>query len=82
MIVEDGISLIDVSLSFGAVGVFSGFSASFPKGSRTCVTGPSGCGKTSLLRMVLAGVMRLRLAGLLILLIRVQQRVMKSSQNL
>jgi len=51
--VEDGISLIDVSLSFGAVGVFSGFSASFPKGSRTCVTGPSGCGKTSLLRMVL-----------------------------
>lgn len=51
--VEDTVSLTGVSLSFGAGRVFSGLSASFPKGSRTCVTGPSGCGKTSLLRMVL-----------------------------
>lgn len=57
---------------------------------RRILADPTLCGclreypwaKLPLLRMVLAGVMRLRLAGLLILLIRVQQRVMKSSQNL
>lgn len=35
-----------------------------------------------LLRMILAVTMRLRLTGLLILLIRIQQRVMKSCQNI
>lgn len=50
---EDFIRFADVSLSFGAIQVFSGFSVCFSKGSRTCVMGPSGCGKTSLLRMVL-----------------------------
>src|SRR6476619_5054522 len=41
----------NVSLSFGAVGVFERISLSIDRGEFVAVVGPSGCGKTTLLNL-------------------------------
>lgn len=44
---------VDLSKAFDGKSVISGFSASFPEGSRTCLMGPSGCGKTTLMNLLM-----------------------------
>ena len=46
------IELQEISKTYGAKVLFSGFNKSISKGDRIILTGPNGCGKTTLLRCI------------------------------
>lgn len=43
----------DVVFGYGSGLLFDGFSASFPKGSISCIVGPNGCGKSTLAKLAM-----------------------------
>ena len=43
----------DVVFGYGNSLLFDGFSASFPKGSISCIVGPNGCGKSTLAKLAM-----------------------------
>lgn len=49
---SDGITLTEVSKSFGSTRVLEDLDLVFPKGDFCTLLGPSGCGKTTLLRLI------------------------------
>ena len=57
----------DVVFGYGGSLLFDGFSASFPKGSISCIVGPNGCGKSTLAKLAMGLVKptsgRVRIAG-------------------
>ena len=57
----------NVVFGYGGSLLFDGFSASFPKGSISCIVGPNGCGKSTLAKLAMGMVKptsgRVRIAG-------------------
>ena len=49
---DNPVRLTDVSVNFGDVSVFNGFSLEIRRGELVAIVGPSGCGKTTLMNLV------------------------------
>ena len=49
---NQGLSINDLTHSFGDILVLNKITCSFPKGSFIAVLGPSGCGKTTFLKSI------------------------------